>query len=581
MAEKRKPISFDTTLRNPERIPQFLSLLSLYENKIMTDDVALELEAKIIIQKIYLPSESTLGTYFHTNDNEETSDKHFKKVNDYYNEWLESEVGEFDLSKMKYLLKNTMTKHKEAGWKYGWESRLATQYNILNELGLCFVKKNKEIKISENGKLMIKEYKDGHPKEDNINPNYELSSFLIAFSKYQTNNPFRKNTIKVNFFSLILNVISYLKINYNRPGISIQDIPFIITWTNNDFKELADYIYEFRQKYGYQNVSNELIYNYAMNLLDESSTEKLKEATKEFIELKKNAYKLRKILIETPDEVIRKLRLSMLISLRGSGRFIDLNNLENDKIEHIKDKYSENREFQDEIEYYEYMGAIDTALIFEDIQESQDLLDIKENVIQEWSENLEWNAIKKEMLSIAHNTATDNPILKYIGGPTRLEFLSAIAIKKALPNLRVIANYKADDNGIPFGHASGNSSNSVGSDIDVYENSVHATLEPTLSKSRSFQIEHELPSIRSHILESAKLDNEVGTYKEWFSIFIAPRIAKDVGNQVAVIKAINNVDIFPWEIEDFILYSQGVNSIKDYKLIRKYAQIEVLEGERL
>lgn len=581
MAERRKPISFDTTLRNPERIPQFLSLLSFYENEIMTDDVALELEAKIIIQKIYAPSESTLGTYFHTGNNEETSDKHSKKVNDYYHEWLESEVGEFDLSKMKYLLKNTITKHKEAGWNYGWESRLATQFNFLNELGLCFVKKNKVIKISENGKLMIKEYKDGHPKEDNINTNYELSSFLIAFSKYQTNNPFRKNTIKVNFFSLILNVISYLKINYNRPGISIQDIPFIITWPNNDFKELAEYIYKFRQKHGYQNVSNELIYNYAMNLLDESSTEKLKEATSEFIESKKNVYKLRKILIETPDEVIRKLRLTMLISLRGAGRFIDLNNIENDKIEHIKDNYSENREFQNENEYYDYMGAIDDDLIFEDMQESQDLLDIKESVIQEWSKNLEWNTIKKEMLSVAHNSATDNPILKYIGGPTRLEFLSAIAIKKALPNLKVIANYKADDNGIPFGHASGSSSNSVGSDIDVYENSVHATLEPTLSKSRNFQIDHELPSIRSHILESAKIDRKDGTYREWFSIFIAPRIAKEVGNQVAVYKSIFKVDVFPWEIEDFILFSQGVNSIKDYKLIREYAQIEVLEEDIL
>lgn len=32
MPSRRKPISFDTTIRNPERIPQFISILSKFEN---------------------------------------------------------------------------------------------------------------------------------------------------------------------------------------------------------------------------------------------------------------------------------------------------------------------------------------------------------------------------------------------------------------------------------------------------------------------------------------------------------------------------------------------------------------------
>ena len=49
---RRKPISFDTTLRNPSRIPGFISILSKFEGQVIDDKVALELEGEIIRQKI-------------------------------------------------------------------------------------------------------------------------------------------------------------------------------------------------------------------------------------------------------------------------------------------------------------------------------------------------------------------------------------------------------------------------------------------------------------------------------------------------------------------------------------------------
>lgn len=68
-----------------------------------------------------------------------------------------------------------------------------------------------------------------------------------------------------------------------------------------------------------------------MNLMDDSTpNDILIPATKAFIERKKNDYKFDKLIVETPDEVIRKLRLTMLISLRGAGTFIDINS--NEKI---------------------------------------------------------------------------------------------------------------------------------------------------------------------------------------------------------------------------------------------------------
>lgn len=112
--------------------------------------------------------------------------------------------------KIVYLLKNTITAHKDKGWNGGWESRIHTQFNFLNELGLVRVIKGEKIKISDNGKLMIKTYENGYPIEDKFDETYEQSAFLNAFCKYQINNPYRKNTISVNFFPLVLNVIKYL-----------------------------------------------------------------------------------------------------------------------------------------------------------------------------------------------------------------------------------------------------------------------------------------------------------------------------------------------------------------------------------
>lgn len=575
--ETRKPISFDTTLRNPRRIPRFISILKLFEGEILDDNTALELEAEIIRQKIFKPTARTLGNYrksfkklnFIASDQTSQAEQ---KVEKYFKEWQKSEVGEYDRDKIVYLLKNTITDHKEAGWKGGWESRIHTQFNFLNELGFVQVIKNKEVRISENGNLIIKGYTNGHPNED-YDEIYEESAFLNAFSKYQINNPFRSNTIKVNFFPLVLNVIKYLDDKYDRSGISIRDLPFIIAWGDNDYVRLAELIYEFRDKFGY-NTSDEFIYEYAMNFLDESVDKiELKPASKKFINTKKQHYKFSKIIGETPDEIIRKLRLTMLISLRGAGRFIDVNKLEMDKINHVINKYSKNIEFGNNIdEYFDYMGKVDRTLLFDSVEETELEIDAKEKALVEWS-NKSWDKLEKEIIICGKNSSSSDPVLKYINKPVRLEFLVATILKKALPNITIKANYKADDEGLPFKVASGGSKDSVGSDIDVYENKIHAIVEPTISKARSFQVEHELPAIRNHVIESYKLDKDLkNEYSEWFAIFIAPHIVRDIGDQIPIIKKINDVEIYPWTISDFVTYSKEVESIKDYKVIRQYAK---------
>lgn len=578
MADARKPIAFDTTLRNPYRIPEFISIFKKYEGETLTSENILKIEAEIIRQKIFEPTQSTLGSYkreYNGKFNFEADDKKrgaSGRVTEYYNEWKENGPGSIDLNKIIYLLKNTVTDHKDH-WAGGWESRLWTQCKFLNELGLVYMEKNKSIRISSTGNLMLK---DCDSETDSMQ--FIQSAFLCAFAKYQINNPFRKNTINVNFFPLVLSVIKYLKETYDRPGIIYQDITFIIAWGNNDYVELAEYIQAFRDKFGYNGVSDELVYSYAMNLLDDSTPNNIiAEATPEFIEKKSNHYKFSQLTHETRDEVIRKLRMTRLISFRGSGRFIDFNNLEISKINHIINTYSINIEsFTSEETYFDYMGTIDDQLLFEDERIDLDAASMaKEKAIRDYANSHDWRFIKEQVNIISSSSETKDSLLRFIDKPTRLEFLCSVIIKKKLPHVIVKANYLADDEGMPYGTAGGKHGNSTGSDIDVYENDTHAIVEPTAATSRSFQTEHELPSIRNHVFSSKEKDtSESRAIRNWFALFIAPRLVKDVADQVQLIRAINNVEIYPWNADDFVEYSSDkeFDSINEYKQIRDYMQ---------
>lgn len=583
---RRKPISFDTTLRNPSRIPRFISILKKYEGQTIDDKLALELEAEIIRQKVYEPTKLTLGTYVSKYDDKfhflakDQSKGAEKKVDKIFSKWESGKPGSVALCEIIYLLENTITQHKEHGWKGGWESRIHTQFNFLNELGFVKVKKGEKIAISLNGNFMIHEYKNGLPIKEDYDESYEQSAFLNAFSKYQTNNPYRSNTIKVNFFPLILNVIKYLDKTYMQKGLYRDYLPFVIAWNDNKFKNLGDYINNFRNKFG-KNISNYKIYEYAMDLMDDSTpnNDTPSPAKKKFLNHHKKIFKYDKLIIETPDEIIRKLRLTMLVSLRGNGTYIDINKNEISKINYVCTKYFKNIDFKNNVnKYFAYMGSIDNNLIFSPkSQETIKEKNVKEDTIKNWAEKKDWKFLKKEMIYCVSKTVSTHPVLKYIKKSACLEFLSAIVLKKALPKIKVIANYKADDEGIPFTTASGGNKNTVGADIDVFEKNIHAIIEPTISKQRSFQVEHELPSVRNHVQGTYKKDlNDKNGYNEWFCLFIASNISHDVGDQIALIKQINNVEIYPWDIKDFVDFSKSVKSIRDYKIIRKYVKPELI-----
>lgn len=90
MVKSRKPLAFNTTMRNPGRMANFVSILAKYEDRILTSDLIFEIEAQFIRQKIYIPTKGVLGSYVSQKRGyyaEDQSPDAPIKVSDYYDEW--------------------------------------------------------------------------------------------------------------------------------------------------------------------------------------------------------------------------------------------------------------------------------------------------------------------------------------------------------------------------------------------------------------------------------------------------------------------------------------------------------------
>lgn len=503
MGRRRKPISIDTTLRNPERMTKFLSVISNYEGEILTQKLTLNIEASFIKEGIYKPTEAVFSTYQkNVKDKkgefiaEDQSDEAEFKVLKYYDNYKKSDKKNYNYDEIRYLVGNTLQKHKQAKYNYGWSSRFKTHVQILNEFGFCYIELGKKIELSPTGKLLIKYYKNGNRIESKFDESAEHSAYLMGFAKYQISNPWRSNTVELNMLSLFLRTIQYMNTNFQSKGISRGELSLFICWPNNNHVELANYIKQYREKYGF-NSSSEKMYPYCMNLM-ESDAEKIvfQKATDSFMSIKNTDYKPEKIFFETPDEILRKLRESQLVSLRGNGHFVDINHLEDEKIIYIINNINEMKVFSGEHakqDYFKYMGEIEVGLSFgndESQEKTRKKVIARDKALRNFAIKMDWDELLEESLITIGKKHSLHPILREINKPTRMEFLVSIVLKKALPSSVVIPNYKFDDEGIPYNTASGG-----GADIVISDKGLYANVEPTISASRAFQSEHELSLI--------------------------------------------------------------------------------------
>ena len=483
-----KPLLFTTTMRNPERLKNFLTVLAEYDCEILTNEI-IDKVAKSLIQK---------GLYQPMKVSSAVKDKWKNEI----------ELNETETEK---VFSDNPQSHKEAGFEKGWPSRFDTWFKIAKELGFVWYWQDEEIKFSESGKMLL----------DKGKPENELMVFANAFAKYQRQNPFRRVLNKNVPLILLIQTIKFLNDDpaYKGAGISRAEIPLLLCWQDDNAEDLYKKIKKLRKNHGYT-PSNEVVLDLCYKLLNETKRDN------------------NSILGDYPDDFIRKMRLTGLFSLRGGGRFIDINTKESVTVDYILKNYISYKEFETEKEFFEYIGQVDhdlisTLTVFKAPEKTT------KAELEKWVNHYAWESIKNELLNLAQKKSSSDDILKVIEQPLRLEFLTSLAILKKLPSVIVKPNFISDDEGLPTSFASGGSP-----DIECLENKDTVLVEVTL-----------LTGTQQHIRESFSIHRHLEEYvkrgTKSYSVFISPKSFIDTERYFDFIKK-DGLEVRISDIDKFV-----------------------------
>lgn len=508
-----KPLLYTTTVRNPERIKYNLFVLKKFDNQILTNELATEIVGELIRYGLYRP---------------------MKVSNEVKSIWKQTSGGEFAVSLLsdkdvQKIQEDNPQKHKEAGFDWGYPSRFATIFDLAKELGFVYFKTGSKIEFSELGNLLVEIVKVEINANDEItvsleNPEKEQQVFLQSLARSQRSNPFVKVLNDNIPLLLLLQTIKLINLDGGK-GISRQELPILLFWKDNNATQLYLKIKDLRKKHGFT-PSDETIIDICINNIMEGKYKK---------------FETKSIMQDYTDEFIRKMRMSGLISIRGAGRFIDINHNEDNKVDYILNNYCDYEHYEDEYEYFKYMSKIDTELIS---QKAEIVTQEQTNdLLSEWLKTYNWESIKVEMKNLATRKPSKDAVLKLLAAPVRLEFLTALAIKSKLPQVLVKPNYSSDDTGLPTSTAGGNKC-----DIECFENGNGIIVEVTMAEGRT-QTMMEVWPIQRHLLNFIEENNIPAQ-----CIFAAPTIFSDSKDQIEWVKDRKQLVIRDYPIEKFTEY---------------------------
>lgn len=508
-------------MRNPERIAGFLECLTPFENNILTSSVIEKITKRVLIKKLY----KTL----------------YQARTPYLKNVFDSEDLEYSDADCDVIIQNAPQSHKEAGFDYGWDSRFDTWYKLPMELGFVFYEMNKPLVISTTGHMLIDAFHEVPINEEKIQ-----SVFLNALMRYQTDNPFRKNLNSNIPLVLLLRVLSLLKNDSaeNGAGLFRQELSLLICWPDNDPQTLYQAIKDLRKEVGF-NYSDEFMYERCLKVLHASDDQR-------------NYYKMNQICKEAVDEYIRKMRSTGVISLRGHGRFIDMNMLEKPKIDYIMEHYSACKTFLSREDFFRYMSAVDTVIISSERQITIDLSNIRKKTLYSFAKELTREQVFEELRKVCKKQESTDAVLKFINAPTRLEFLTSIALIQQFPTLDVNPNYSVDDEGLPTFTAGGGQPDIVCRDADC-----DSLFEVTLMCGRNDQINNEMLPISRHLSQHKE------TCRQSFSVFVAPAVHEDTIRYALWIKQSEDLDIIVHDVESFIKSVSESDRVKHLLLSAK------------
>jgi hypothetical protein len=522
----KKPWSISTTVRNPERIRDFLRILSGMEGEEWTRPNQKKFQVCLIQHKVY-----GYGEIQFLNN---LSPAHLRLMEN--PDVLTYEQAEAILDEKNYV--------------GGGDMRGRQSFNPLEKMGFAMLDENNQIRISSFGRYFLQE-------------DYDLGNvFFKSFLKWQLPNLSSRDFLDSDGYAIkpfvaTLHLIKEVNLLWhalgNNPvGINKQEFAiFIPTLINfNSIQETAQKIVDFRRDRAL--APNKIIFtkeyhrNYIANFLE----------TEEAEVINKNVHNT----IEYTDNIIRYFRLTRYLYIRGNGFYIDLEPRRKIEVESIlaADDASP-RIFTDVNEYEVYLADIEqpvlpwetdielnnivTALV-NDIQDFINDLGAKNVIIPTFEfknatglnrESLKYYADelriyrrKLQELEIHFESQSVDKVKEYIEAlrnihqsvnkkSIELERLATLAINSLNDAIEIKPNYPVgDDNEPTFTAPAGKP------DIECFYEAFNSVCEVTMLTDRSQWYNEGQPVMR-HVRDFEDSYPEKGVY----CLFVAPRLHQD------------------------------------------------------
>jgi hypothetical protein len=297
--------SIATAVRNPERLRNFLAVLKKLEFEIWDKNTQKKFQIMLVMEKFFgygVPQ-------FH------------KSLSEIEENWLESETISYPQAEMILNSKN---------YKGGIDMRGRQSYNPLKKMGFAYTDENKRIRISDIGKLFLRD-------------DYSLSDiFFNSLLKWQYNNENQNLKPFIATLHLIKQVNNLCQQKNIKPkGVSRLEfaIFFLTLTTYKDIKDRAIQLLNFRKT------------------TDKLSRDKLKDFTESYFAKHFSEFQNLSNAKDYCDNIIRCFRLTGYIYIRGNGWYIDLEPRKKVEIQSIIETDNASAvQFKNESQYTKYLG---------------------------------------------------------------------------------------------------------------------------------------------------------------------------------------------------------------------------------
>lgn len=521
----RKLWSYSTTVRNPERIRDFLRILKEIEGVEWTRPNQKKFQVLLIKNRLY--------GYGNT--------QFYNSLPKKYVDLIDSDKKiSFDMAEKILDSKN---------YTGGGDMRGRQSFNPIEKMGLAYLTKDNKIKISSFGEYFLKE-------------DYDLGEvFFRSFIKWQLPNfdstDFKEeDSYDIKPFIATLHLINEVNKLYRdsknkEVGISrIEFSIFVPTLVNHkQIKDVAKKIIEFRKLKEKSKDSKKFVKEYHYNYFKEFlATNNEKEIIKTISNSK-----------EYTDNLIRYFRLTRYIYIRGNGYYIDLEPRRRIEIKSLLSSDNASiKEFKSKDDFYDYLGDLNEPILpwqnkptlliivkdlLKEIKDLELLTKIKDfnylnyekfdirklneyiDRLREYRRRLQDEINHKESQGLNELKNYIIALKEIYSAPNRalmLEKYVSLGLNALNDAIRIKPNYLVGDDNEPTNTAIGGKP-----DIECFYEEFNSICEVTLLKGRDQWYNEGQPVMR-HLRDFELEINE--KKKPTYCIFVAPLIHRDTIN---------------------------------------------------